>query len=60
MTKPDTEDLILFGSVALAALGVALIAFSLTSQPALAVGLAFIVFGIPSALIILMAAGDNS
>lgn len=56
----ETDDALLFGSIGLAALGTALTAFSLTSNPILAVGLALIVFGAPTAVLVLLAAGDNS
>lgn len=53
------DDALLFGSLAIAALGAALATFALTASPLLAVGLALIVFGIPSTVIVLLAAGDN-
>lgn len=59
MTRPDTDDLILFGSIGLASIGVALTAFSVTTQPFLAVGLALIVFGAAAAVLALMAAGET-
>ena len=59
MTLPDTEDLLLFGSLALAALGAALIVGTTTDDLLLAFGVAFVVFGIPSALITLMASGET-
>lgn len=59
MPKIDTDDLLLFGSLALAALGAALVVFTTTDDLLAAVGVGFVVFGIPSTLITLLAAGDN-
>lgn len=59
MTLPDTDDLLLFGCLALAAVGAALITASFTQDALAAVGVALIVFGIPSALITFMASGET-
>jgi hypothetical protein len=62
MTLPKiaSDDVLLFGCLALAAVGAALITFTTTHDGLAALGVAFVVFGVPSALIVLLAAGDNS
>jgi hypothetical protein len=57
--KIPTDDLVLFGSLALAALGTALIAFTATGDGMLSVGVAFLVFGLPSAALTLMAGASK-
>ena len=59
MTSPDTDDLILFGALALAAVGAALVVVASTSDSLAAVGTALLVFGIPTFLIAFMAAGET-
>ena len=59
MTLPNTDDLLLFGSLALAAIGAALVTLTTTDDGILALGVAFVVFGVPTALITLLAAGDT-
>lgn len=60
MKLPDTDDLILFGSLALAALGVGLVAGVLTGELWLSIGLPLLFFGILSALIAFMAAAGET
>jgi hypothetical protein len=58
MTLPDTDDLLLFGSLAMVAIGVLLVVASLSGHLALAVGAGLITFGLPSFLVTFMAAGE--
>jgi len=58
--KIPTDDLLLFGSLGLAAVGAALVVIGTTADITLAIGAALLVFGVPSAFIALLAAGDNS
>lgn len=60
MKMPATEDLLLFGSLALTAIGVCLVVENLSHQISLAVGSAFIVFGLPSFFVIFLAAAEES
>lgn len=60
MTLPEADDLLLFGSIALAAIGAALVTFGTTEHPVLALGVALLVFGVPSALIAFMAAAQEN
>ena len=59
MTLPDTEDLLLFGSLGLTAIGAALIVATTTGDITAAIGVALVVFGVPSVLITLLAAGED-
>ena len=59
MPNIDADDLLLFGSLALAALGAALITGTTTGDVLAAVGVALLLFGIPSALITFMASGES-
>ena len=59
MPNIDADDLLLFGSLALAALGAALITGTTTGDVLAAVGVALLLFGIPSALITFMASGET-
>lgn len=59
MTLPDTDDLLLFGSLALVAIGTSLVTFTTTQDPVAAIGVLFVVFGLPSAVISLLAARSN-
>ncbi len=59
MTLPDPDDLLLFGSLALAAIGAAFITASTTGDVLAALGVALLLFGIPSALITFMASGET-
>ena len=59
MPNIDADDLLLFGSLALAAIGAALITGTTTGDVLAAVGVALLVFGIPSALITFMASGES-
>lgn len=59
LPKIDPDDLVLFGSLALAALGIALIVGTTTGDVLAAAGAALLVFGIPSALVTFMAAGEE-
>lgn len=58
LPKIDTDDALLFGSLAAFALGVTIVAASLTEHLGLAVGLGMIVFGAPSAVIAFLAAAE--
>jgi hypothetical protein len=57
--KIATDDLVLFGSLALASIGAALVTAGTTSDSLLAFGVALLVFGLPSALIAFMAAAEE-
>ena len=59
LPKIDADDAILFGSLALCAIGAALITFTTTADALASVGVAFVVFGVPSSLITLLAAGES-
>lgn len=59
MPQIDTDDLLLFGSLALAAVGAALVTATTTGDALAAAGVALIVFGIPSVLITFMAASEE-
>jgi hypothetical protein len=54
-----TDDLMLFGNLALFAIGAAAIAGAATGNWLLAIGVALFAFGILSALITFMAAGET-
>jgi hypothetical protein len=54
----DSDDLVLFGSLALAAIGAGLVTVSMTDDFGAALGAALLVFGIPAALIAFMAAAE--
>ena len=58
MTLPDTDDLLLFGSLALAAVGVTLVVFASTGDAVAALGAALLVFGVSAFLVTFMAAGE--
>jgi hypothetical protein len=58
--KIASDDLLLFGSLALAAIGVALVVATTTNDVLAALGTALVVFGAPSVLITLMAAGETT
>ena len=60
MRLPDSDDLVLFGSLAIAALGAAFVTATTTRDVLAAVGVALVVFGIPSALIAFMAASQET
>lgn len=59
MTLPDADDALLFGSLALVALGLALVTFTTTQDALAALGVALVTFGAPSTLITLLAAGED-
>lgn len=59
MTHINTDDLLLFGSLGVFAVGAALVAASTSGNAILSLGVAFIVFGLPAALIIFMAASTE-
>jgi hypothetical protein len=59
MKKIATDDLLLFGSIALAAIGAALVTLETTDRLLVALGVLFVVFGVPTALITLAAAGED-
>ena len=61
MTLPKiaAEDALLFGSLALVAVGSAFVTFTTTQDALLAFGVALVVFGVPSTLITLLAAGET-
>lgn len=54
------DDLVLFGSLALAAIGAAFVTATTTGDVLAAAGVALLVFGIPSALITFMAASEET
>lgn len=58
--KIDADDLVLFGSLAMAAIGAALVTATTTNDLLAAVGVALLVFGIPATLITFMAAAQES
>jgi hypothetical protein len=60
MTLPDTDDILLFGSLAAFALGVALVVAAITGDALLAAGMALVGFGLPTAAIVFMAATETS
>lgn len=55
----DPDDLFLFGSLALMAIGAAVVTVASTGQGWLAFGVALIVFGLPAFLVTFMAAGET-
>ena len=57
--KIATDDLVLFGSLAVLSIGAALVTASSTGQGWLAFGVALVVFGLPAFLITFMAAGES-
>ena len=56
--RPDTEDLILFGSFAAVAIGALLVVAASAGNGFLAIGVGLIVFGVPSAIVTFLAAGE--
>jgi hypothetical protein len=56
MNKIPADDALLFGSVLAVALGAAAVSYSLTDHALLSLGLALIVFGVPSAALAFLAA----
>lgn len=58
--KIAADDLMLFGSLFLAALGAALVVCSRTGDLTLGLGMALIVFGLPAAVITFMAASEET
>lgn len=60
LPKIDADDVLLFGSLAIAAIGAALITFTTTNDGLAALGVAFVVFGVPSTLITLLAAAEET
>jgi hypothetical protein len=61
MTPPKiaADDALLFGSLSLVAIGAALVTFTTTNDLLGALGVALVVFGVPSKLITLLAAGET-
>ena len=59
LPKIDADDAILFGSLALVSVGVALIGYATTNDGLIALGLSLIVFGLPAAIITILAAGET-
>ena len=59
LPKIDADDALLFGSLALCAIGAALITFTTTNDVLAALGVLCVVFGVPSALITILAAGET-
>ena len=59
MKLPDTDDLMLFGSLVVMALGSALVTGATTGNGILSIGVAFMVFAVPAFLVIFMAAGES-
>lgn len=60
MKLPDNDDLLLFGSLALAAIGAGIITLTTTDDFGAALGVVLLVFGLPSALIAFMAAAQET
>ena len=60
LPKIATDDALLFGSLALVAIGTLLVGVSLTANVALSVGAALIVFGVPSFVVTFLAAAEES
>jgi hypothetical protein len=58
--KIDADDLVLFGSVALFAIGAAFVTAASSGNGLLSFGVALIVFGVPTAFIAFMAAGQET
>ncbi len=58
--KIATDDVLLFGSLALAAIGAAFVTATTTGDILTALGVALIAFGVPSALITFMAASEEA
>lgn len=59
LPKIDTEDALLFGSLALAAVGLALVTFTTTHDALAAIGVALVAFSAPTVVITLLAAGET-
>lgn len=59
MKNISVDDVLLFGSVGLFATGTAFVALSVTGHVLLSLGLALIVFGLPCAAIVFLAAGSE-
>ena len=59
MTLPNTDDLLLFGSLLGVAVGALLIASATTGNALLSIGVGLIVFSVPTALITFMASGET-
>lgn len=59
MPKIATDDALLFGSLAMVAIGTLLVIVALTANVALAVGSALIVFGVPSFVVTFLAAAGE-
>jgi hypothetical protein len=57
--KIATDDLVLFGSLGLLAIGCAAVAGATTGNWLLGIGVALMVFGLLSALVSFMAAGET-
>lgn len=57
--KIDPDDLVLFGSLAIAAIGIGFVVFATTEDALAALGAVLLVFGIPSALVTFMAASET-
>lgn len=60
LPKIDTDDLVLFGSLLIFAVGAGLVVISRTGDGVLAFGAACIVFGLPSAVIAFLAAAETT
>ncbi len=58
--KIATDDLVLFGSLALAAIGAAFVTVTTTNDGLAAIGVALLMFGIPATLITFMAASEDT
>jgi hypothetical protein len=54
-----SDDLMLFGSLALFALGAAVVVVATTKDPLLAFGVGLVVFGLPAGLIAFLAAAET-
>ena len=60
LPKIAPDDLMLFGSLALAAVGAAIVVAATTTDAFLAVGVALIAFALPCVLIVFMAASEET
>jgi hypothetical protein len=59
LPKIAPDDLLLFGSLALVAIGLALVTLTTTGDAVAALGVALVAFGGPSVFITLLAAGET-
>lgn len=60
MNRIDSDDILLFGSLAGFALGVAMVVGAMTGDALLAVGMALVGFSFPACAVVFMAASEPS